>query len=153
MMQPKVDGALAVLDTLARIVQLGGAPALAGRVAQMRAAFEAKTGAFAPEDPWFEERSRAFWNDAATREAFGREVVSGLTPDQARWLAPLERAHRGLFRFDAPVFVDLYGVPAGAVGEHHAADRRDRGAREALVLDCVPAGRVVTFRGCGDPGA
>ena len=91
---------MGVLEAAARIIQLGGA-SQAGRVArasEMRAAFEARTGAFSPEDPWFEERSRAFWCDAVTRGRFGREVELELLPDDRQWLGPLERAHRGLFR-------------------------------------------------------
>jgi hypothetical protein len=89
---------MAVLEATARIVQLGGESPRAARVADMRAAFEARTGAFAPEDAWFEERSRAFWSDAVTRGRFGREVEAHLTAEEARWVVPLERAHRGLFR-------------------------------------------------------
>jgi hypothetical protein len=91
---------MGVLEAAARIIELGGAPQ-EGRVTRasaMRAAFEARTGAFVPEDPWFEERSRAFWCDAVTRGRFGREVEGELAADDRRWLGPLERAHRGLFR-------------------------------------------------------
>jgi hypothetical protein len=91
---------MAVLEAAARIIELGGTPQ-GGRVArarEMHAAFEARTGAFSPDDPWFEERSRAFWCDAITRGRFGREVEGELADDDRRWLAPLERAHRGLFR-------------------------------------------------------
>ena len=48
----------------------------------MRDAFQRRTGAFGPEDPWFEMRSRAFWDDALTTQGFG-----GLFP----------RSHRGFF--------------------------------------------------------
>jgi hypothetical protein len=91
---------MGVLEAAARIVQLGGVahPGRVARVAEMRAAFEAKTGAFSPEDPWFEERSRAFWCDAVTRGRFGREVEAELALEDRFWLGPLERAHRGLFR-------------------------------------------------------
>ncbi len=89
---------MGALETAARIVELGGEAALSSKVAELRARFEVRTGAFAPEDPWFEERSRAFWCDAVTRWRFGREVEEDLTPKQRGWLAPLERAHRGLFR-------------------------------------------------------
>jgi hypothetical protein len=62
-----------------------------------RTAFEARTGAFCPEDPWFEARSRAFIDDALTR----KEVLSGLAPrlppEAQPWLEPFARAHRGLF--------------------------------------------------------
>ncbi len=87
---------MGVLEAAARIVQLGGERR--ERVAEMRARWEARAGAFAPEDPWFEERSRAFWCDAVTRGRFGREVEGELRADERRWLGPLERAHRGLFQ-------------------------------------------------------
>ncbi|HZU82295.1 MAG TPA: hypothetical protein VE987_05240 [Polyangiaceae bacterium] len=99
---------MGVLETVARIVQLGGAPERAGRVAQLRARFEAATGAFAPDDGWFEARSRAFWCDAVTRGAFGREVESELGADERAWLVPLERAHRGLFRAQDGLLVDVW---------------------------------------------
>jgi hypothetical protein len=95
-----------VLETVERIVQLGGAPERAPRVAQIRADFERRTGAFAPEDDWFEERSRAFWCDAVTRGKFGREVEQELGAAERTWLGPLERAHRGLFRAEGPLLVD-----------------------------------------------
>jgi hypothetical protein len=97
-----------VLEVVERIVQLGGTPALAPRVAQIRADFERRTGAFAPEDDWFEERSRAFWCDAVTRGKFGREVEAQLTPSERSWLGPLERVHRGLFRADGTLLVDAW---------------------------------------------
>jgi hypothetical protein len=90
---------MGALEAAARIVQLGGGSRdRESRVAEMRAAFEARTGAFAPEDAWFEERSRAFWCDAVTRGRLGREVEGQLGPEDRMWLAPLERAHRGLFQ-------------------------------------------------------
>jgi hypothetical protein len=101
---------MGVLETAARIVQLGGAAARAGRVAEMRAAYEHRTGAFSPEDAWFEERSRAFWCDAVTAGRFGREVEGELGEDEKRHLGPLERAHRGLFR------VAVSAAAAGAGG-------------------------------------
>jgi hypothetical protein len=88
---------MGVLEAAARIVELGGAER-SGRAAQMRALFEARTGTFSPEDPWFEERSRAFWCDAVTQGRFGREVEAELSAEDRGWLAPLEHAHRGLFR-------------------------------------------------------
>jgi hypothetical protein len=91
-------GRMRVLEAVARIVELGGAAEHAASIVQLRAHFEERAGAFAPEDPWFEERSRAFWCDAVTRGKFGRAVEAELTPEQRAWLGPLERAHRGLFR-------------------------------------------------------
>jgi hypothetical protein len=81
------------------ILALGAGSARAPRVASMRATFEERTGAFAPEDPWFEARSRAFWDDAVTTQGFAREVEAEL-PEEARvWVPRLQRAHRGLFTF------------------------------------------------------
>ncbi|MDP9002582.1 MAG: hypothetical protein M3O46_21035 [Myxococcota bacterium] len=97
-----------VLEAVARIVQLGGAPEQAARVAEMRAAFEHRTGEFAPDDDWFEERSRAFWCDAVTHGRFGREVHDALTAEERVWLYPLERSHRGLFRAEDGVLVDAW---------------------------------------------
>jgi hypothetical protein len=63
----------------------------------MRRTFEERTGAFGPEDPSFEARSRAFWDDAVTRQGFADLVLSEL-PEPARpWAKALGRAHRGLF--------------------------------------------------------
>jgi hypothetical protein len=67
------------------------------RVAAMHRRFEERTGAFSAEAPWFEARSRAFWDDAITRQGFARHVFAEL-PEEARdWVPSLERAHRGLF--------------------------------------------------------
>lgn len=97
-----------VLETVARIVHFGGTEDRAARVREMRSRFEARTGAYAPEDPWFEERSRAFWCDAVTRGRFGREVEGELAAEERAWLGPLERAHRGLFRAAGNVLEDVW---------------------------------------------
>jgi hypothetical protein len=147
--------AVPVLDAVARIVELGGAPDRQAIVGALRARFEGRTGAFAPEDAWFEERSRAFWCDAVTRGRFGREVTAELTPGERAWVAPLERAHRGLFRVEvAPAGRKLVDVWSGAeivptvVDEGSAAeldasagqllDARVVGADEPLVLALLP---------------
>ena len=78
-----------------------------------RAAFEARTGAFRPEDPWFEARSRAFIDDALTQA----DVLAGLRPrlsaEAQAWITPFARAHRGLFEVkdddgDVLLVRDLY---------------------------------------------
>jgi hypothetical protein len=101
---------MGVLETVSRIVQLGGAPEQRARVAEMRARFEERTGAFQPEDGWFEERSRAFWCDAVTSGRFARtpELEAALDDEARAWLEPLEHAHRGLFRADGAVVVDVW---------------------------------------------
>jgi len=96
----------------ALIAALGGDSCRALRE-QARAAFEARTGAFLPEDPWFEARSRAFIDDALTQ----RTVLSGLSdavpPEVRPWLDALARSHRGLFSVeeddgDALLVRDIY---------------------------------------------
>jgi hypothetical protein len=105
---------MGLLETVARIVQLGGAPARAERVAALRASWEERTGAFSPEDPWFEERSRGFWDDAVTTQHFGSDVADELKDDERVWLGPLARAHRGLFRVSAEHRDFLEDVWSGA---------------------------------------
>jgi hypothetical protein len=111
-----------VFETIARIEQLGGQPVRADRVAELRAQFESCTGAFVPEDPWFEERSRAFWCYAVTAARFGRVVEPELSDEERVWLGPLERAHRGLFRA-------AEGAAEGAAGA--AANATTAGATES----------------------
>jgi hypothetical protein len=137
---------MGVLETVARIVQLGGAPERAARVAEMRARFEARTGAFAPEDGWFEERSRAFWCDAVTGGGFGREVQALLADDERAWLGPLERAHRGLFRAEGALLVDVW---SGAELEPTVTDEASRAELDAASGQLFDA-RVV---GSDDPFA
>lgn len=135
---------MGVLETAAHVVELGGAPALASRVAAMRADFEARTGAFVPEDPWFEERSRAFWCDAATAGRFGREVREQLAEDERTWLGPLERAHRGLFRVEGALLVDAWSGAELLVTSMDEASRGELDASAGQLFD----GRVV---GAEDP--
>lgn len=73
----------------------------AARIAAMRARFEERTGTYTPEDPWFEARSAAFWDDALTMQSFGSELEPLLADGARFWLEPLTRAHRGLFRVTA----------------------------------------------------
>ena len=109
----------------------------------MRAAFEARTGAFSPEDAWFEERSRAFWLDAVTRGSFGRAVEGDLTDAEARWLGPLGRAHRGLFRMArAPEGLRVVDVWSGAEYRLTEVDEPSRDELEASAGQLFD-GRVV----------
>ena len=61
-------------------------------------AFERRTGAFGPDDPWFESRSRAFWDDTMTRQRACAGLVGSLEEGERRWAEAMDRAHRGLFR-------------------------------------------------------
>jgi hypothetical protein len=140
---------MGLLDTVARIVQLGGAPARAERVAVLRASWEERTGAFSPEDPWFEERSRGFWDDAVTTQRFGRDVADELQEVERAWLGPLERAHRGLFRVavsaaDRDVLEDVWSGAELVVSTMDEASRAELDASSGQLFDA----RVV---GAGDP--
>jgi hypothetical protein len=63
----------------------------------MRERFEKRTGAFGPEDAWFESRSRAFWDDALTTQGFAHLAAPHAGADVAAVVARFERAHRGVF--------------------------------------------------------
>ena len=63
----------------------------------MRERFEKRTGAFGPEDAWFESRSRAFWDDAVTTQGFARLAAPHAGAEVAGVVARFERAHRGVF--------------------------------------------------------
>jgi hypothetical protein len=142
-----------VLEAVARIVQLGGANDRAARVAEMRARFEERTGAFAPEDPWFEERSRAFWCDAVTRERFGREVEGELTGEERAWLGPLDRAHRGLFRADGDVLVDAWSGAELIVTLVDEESQAELNAAAGQLFDARVVGSTDAHRGTGSTDA
>jgi hypothetical protein len=142
---------MGVLETVTRLIELGGHPAHTPRVASMRVAFETRTGAFAPDDPWFEERSRAFWVDTLTRGRFGRSVALDLTEEESMWVGPLERAHRGLFRTHGRALVDVWSgaeLRATVVDEASRSeldacsgqlfDARIVGAEHPLVVALLP---------------
>lgn len=83
------------------IVALGDKGELGDAAREMRAEFQRRTGAYTSEDPWFENRSRAFWDDALTTQGFGlraaREELGETEQAIARCFA---RAHRGFFLVD-----------------------------------------------------
>jgi hypothetical protein len=113
------------------------AAAPAAKLAALRAAFETRTGAFTPDDAWFEARSRAFWDDAITRGSFGREVEATLEAPAREWIPRLERAHRGLFVVDgrlqsARILRDLWS------GASFRVDDVDAGSSDALAVASAP---------------
>ncbi len=141
---------MGVLEAAARIVELGGA-GHGSRSVALRADFEARTGSFSAEDPWFEERSRAFWCDAVTRGRFGREVEAELSLEDRGWLGPLERAHRGLFRralrgdgstrsSDSEVLLDLWSGAEFVVDTFDDASRAELDAAAGQLLDARVVG-------------
>ena len=124
-----------MLETVARIVELAGAPRHAATVTGLRTAFEARTGAFIPEDPWFEERIRAFWCDCVTTGRLGRRLETELDDPARTWLAPLERAHRGLFRVADDVLHDAWSGAELEVGIVEDASRAELDASAGQVFD------------------
>jgi hypothetical protein len=81
-----------------------GASSLADEAKRMREVFQRRTGAFMPDDAWFEPRSSAFWDDALTTQGFAALATDHLESDVAhetRTLIPrFGRAHRGLFQVE-----------------------------------------------------
>jgi hypothetical protein len=119
-----------------------GKPAFAERVREAREEFQRRTGAFGPEDAWFEARLRAFWDDALT--SGGLADLAEDAPEEVRaWIGPLGRAHRGLFvvaehEGDATVLRDLMS------GAELFVDDVDPGTKDALSAAAAPFdGRVV----------
>jgi hypothetical protein len=93
-----------------------------------------------PEDPWFEERSRAFWCDAITTGRFGREVRGQLSEDEQVWLGPMERAHRGLFRAEGPLLVDAWSGAELLVTSMDDASRAELDAAAGQLFDARVVG-------------
>ena len=121
---------MGLLAAYEAILVAGAAAAHASAVAEMRLAFESRTGSFGAEDPWFEARSNAFWDDAMTTQAFPERVLDAL-PEAARsWVTPLARAHRGLFRAEESeskwTLLDVWS------GAEFLVDSPEGGLREAL---------------------
>ncbi len=69
----------------------------------MQEEFQRRTGPFGPDDPWFESRARAFWDDALTTQRFAERAANNARERRALDAAALDlvpslgRAHRGLF--------------------------------------------------------
>ncbi len=63
----------------------------------MQAEFQRRAGSFGPNDPWFEPRARAFWDDALTTQGFARLALRSLDAAARELVPSLARAHRGLF--------------------------------------------------------
>jgi hypothetical protein len=115
----------------ALVAKVGGATP-PEEVVALHKRFEERTGAFGPDDPWFESRSRAFWDDTMTREAGRAWHVRALALDggESAWAEALSRSHRGLFRAreDGGRFV-LVDVLSGA---ELLLNELDQAARDAL---------------------
>jgi hypothetical protein len=79
------------------IVSLGDSVALGEHAARMRRDFQRRTGAFGPEDPWFEARARAFWDDALATQGFSTLAAPYLDGRGRTIAGCVARAHRGFF--------------------------------------------------------
>lgn len=79
------------------VVSLAGSDTNDALTTRLRGEFLARTGSFTSDDPWFERRSRAFWDDALTRGGLGQHFASSLAPAEAKVARTFARAHRGLF--------------------------------------------------------
>jgi hypothetical protein len=151
-----MSATIGVLETVARIVELAGGPPHAAKVGDLRSAFEARTGAFVPEDPWFEERIRAFWCDAVSTGRLGRLVLgepAQLDELARRWLPPLERAHRGLFRVADDVLIDAWSGAELQVGLVEDASRAELDASAGQLFDARVVGLDEPFTVALLPGA
>jgi len=82
------------------IVGLGDSRGLGERATRMRRDFQRRTGSFGPEDPWFETRARAFWDDALAAQGFATAAAAYLGEDEQAVAECLARAHRGFFIVD-----------------------------------------------------
>jgi hypothetical protein len=82
------------------VVERGGDAVHAEDVRALREDFAARTGAFGPEDPWFDVRSAAFWDSVAC-SPFAERLAEGCGDEVREGTRALRRAHRGLFRVRA----------------------------------------------------
>src|SRR5689334_13141382 len=105
----------------------------------LREAFQRRTGAFGPEDPWFETRSRALWDDVVASPGF-----------------PYARAHRGFF-----IVSDEGPESVGAEGDALLVDLwsgaelvvRHLDEAQALALDHAEGPMDARVVPAGDPPA
>ena len=138
------------IDAFEAVVLAGALPRHAARVAEMRRAFELRTGAFGPEDPWFEARSRAFWDDAVASQGFGQQVEADVAPAARVWVRSFDRAHRGLFEASregdgAWLLRDVWG------GAEFLVSLADVGTRDSLDAATSPFDARIVGR--ATPGA
>jgi len=117
-----------------RLVARRGAATPAEEMLALHKAFEQRTGLFGPDDPWFESRSRAFWDDTMTRQPstaslLTRDAPESFDPGEKLWATALGRSHRGLF--ESPVHVEdgafvLVDMLSGAELRVHELDDASR---------------------------
>lgn len=86
-----------VVAAYERIVSFGDSAELGEQATRMRIAYQHRTGTFGPEDPWFEARARAFWDDALVTQGFASLAAANLGAEARSFADCLSRAHRGFF--------------------------------------------------------
>jgi hypothetical protein len=79
------------------MVSLGDKGDLGAAAREMRAEFQRRTGAYGAEDPWFENRSRAFWDDALATQGFAKKAAEELGDEEKAIADCFARSHRGFF--------------------------------------------------------
>lgn len=79
------------------MIGLGDKSDLGAAAAAMRAEFQRRTGTYGPDDAWFENRSRAFWDDALTTQGFAAQAAAELGEAERGIARCLRHAHRGFF--------------------------------------------------------
>lgn len=124
---PAPDSFAAVFESLVGRVSAAASPE---ELALLHAAFEKRTGKFGPDDPWFEVRSRAFWDFAMTQKDAAAPIRAALEGRERAWADALPRAHRGLFEArHEPRGVVVHDVLGGADLLVHEVDE---GTTDAL---------------------
>lgn len=86
-----------VIASYEAIVSLGDQGDLGAHAARMRHDFQRRTGAYGPEDAWFESRARAFWDDALATQGFAKLAAPEVGRAAEALAGALARAHRGFF--------------------------------------------------------
>lgn len=122
------------------LLALAGEPQNDVRVGELRAEFFRRTGAFSAADPFYERRTRAFWDFALTTGGLARELSPRLPEAERRVARTFSRAHRGLFEVTpergtrvhfedlwsgAAFFVDAFDVATNAGIFHHEGGLAD----------------------------
>lgn len=82
------------------IIGLGDAGELGAAALEMRAEFQRRAGTYGPEDAWFENRSRAFWDDALVTQGFALRAAAQLGEAERAIARCFVRSHRGFFLVD-----------------------------------------------------
>ncbi|MGH7280457.1 MAG: hypothetical protein ACRELY_02955 [Polyangiaceae bacterium] len=146
--------AMSALAAYEELLGLGAKSAWAEVVAEMRSSFEERTGAFGPDDAWFDARGQAFWDDALTTQKFGRRAAGALGENVRAWASRFERAHRGLFRAHHEAGAIVVGdVWSGAAFVIDAPTDALASALEAASGDTAGEDQLFDGRvaGCADP--